>query len=166
MDYAVLIEKATELANRYGITATRVHHPPTYGYEENEIRFLGHTDQEAFSNLCHDLAHWLIASPDRRVLPDFGLGPGPDSCATAERNVNVSTAQLEESAASILGILIERHLGGDVTSTLKRHRWSNRALHIIDLMQTLTDQGLVRKTAASKSENTISFMLDFEPRLD
>ena len=25
---------------------------------------------------CHDLAHWCVAAPKRRALPDFGLGDG------------------------------------------------------------------------------------------
>ena len=38
------------------------------------------------SVLIHEVAHWLIAPPDRRALPDFGLGAGPETGRIAEAN--------------------------------------------------------------------------------
>lgn len=65
-------------------------------------------------HLIHDLAHWILASEDRRSLPEFGLGAGPESDAkAAEEHAVISThaARDEESKAALLGILIQHALG-------------------------------------------------------
>ena len=43
-------------------------------------------DTEAYV-ILHEVAHFVLAPPERRCLVDFGLGPGPDTAerAAAER---------------------------------------------------------------------------------
>lgn len=65
-------------------------------------------------HLCHELAHWLIASENRRNLPEFGLGAGPESdwdVAEEVKIVSSHAAEEEEKLAALLGILIQHHLG-------------------------------------------------------
>jgi hypothetical protein len=65
--------------------------------------------------ILHEVAHFALASPERRRLIDFGLGPGPD---TLDRDAAESAAVLslparegDEAAASFLGIVWEAQLG-------------------------------------------------------
>ena len=76
-------------------------------------------------NLLHDFAHYQCAHPNRRFLPDFGLGTGPDSFETSSKapGVTVAWAEFEESCASILGILWEIKLGFPFAYTLEYHQW-------------------------------------------
>lgn len=77
------------------------------------------------SSVVHDVAHWLVAPRQRRKVPDFGLGKGPDSGfdAGAPRVVSLPKAREEECLASCLGILIERDLGLDWIGRLWDHEW-------------------------------------------
>lgn len=52
-------------------------------------------------DLAHEVAHWILASPYRRKLKNFGLGEpgyGPGG------RVSIAYAEAEESLASLLGI--------------------------------------------------------------
>ncbi len=46
--------------------------------------------RNTMSNVFHDIAHWQVASPERRSVPDFGLGKGPDSRLCASYLVTIS----------------------------------------------------------------------------
>src|SRR5215470_17865171 len=48
-------------------------------------------DTEAYV-ILHEVAHFMLAPPERRALVDFGLGPGPDTVArdAAERATALS----------------------------------------------------------------------------
>ena len=63
------------------------------------------------SNPSHELAHWLVATPEQRALQNFGLGHDwlGGGSAWLERYQNVRDVQ--ESLASALGILIDWALG-------------------------------------------------------
>src|SRR5215470_19312591 len=65
--------------------------------------------------ILHEIAHFVLAPPERRRLVDFGLGPGPD---TLDRDAAIRAAILtplareeDEAAASLLGIVWEAELG-------------------------------------------------------
>src|SRR5207237_344943 len=71
-------------------------------------------DTEAYV-ILHEVAHFVLAPPQRRRLIDFGLGPGPD---TRERIIAERAAVLplpereaDEAEASLLGIFWEAALG-------------------------------------------------------
>ena len=83
-------------------------------------------------NLIHEIAHWVVAPPERRELPDFGLG------AIGFRN----GAGDEESLASMLGILIERSLGLAWDDTWVLHEWSMSS-NVFTTYRWLLRRGLV-----------------------
>jgi hypothetical protein len=77
--------------------------------------------------ILHEIAHYLLAPLWRRALPDFGLGPGPDTIdrAGAERAATGSLLEreAEEAAASLLGILWEAELGQPALASFLDQNW-------------------------------------------
>ena len=77
--------------------------------------------------ILHEVAHFVLAPPERRRLIDFGLGPGPDTRdrAAAERAVAVPLheAEADEAAASLLGILWEAELGQPALASFLDQNW-------------------------------------------
>ncbi|HEV2187534.1 MAG TPA: hypothetical protein VGR70_10015 [Stellaceae bacterium] len=77
--------------------------------------------------ILHEVAHYLLAPPERRVLPDFGLGPGPDTRdrAGAERAATITAPEREadEAAASLLGILWEAELDQPALASFLDQNW-------------------------------------------
>src|SRR5206468_10301600 len=104
----------------------------------------------------HEIAHFLLAPPGippsgRRSLPDFGLGPGPDTIARerAERACVVSLAErdAEEALASLLGILWEAALGQPALASFLDQNWlegldRSAARHFSDVFRRLRRRGL------------------------
>jgi hypothetical protein len=77
--------------------------------------------------ILHEVAHFVLASPERRRLIDFGLGPGPD---TLERMAADNAAVLpplardrDEAAASLLGIVWEARLGQPALASFLDQNW-------------------------------------------
>ena len=83
-------------------------------------------DTEAYV-ILHEIAHFLLAPPERRRLPDFGLGPGPDTteraAAEARRVVSLPERETDEAAASLLGILWEAALGQPALASFLDQNW-------------------------------------------
>lgn len=107
-------------------------------------------DTEAYV-ILHEIAHFLLAPPDRRVLPDFGAGPGPDTRdrAGAERAATLPILEREadEAAASLLGILWEAELGQPALASFLDQNWlegleRSAAAHFTAVLRRLVDQGL------------------------
>ena len=77
--------------------------------------------------ILHEVAHYVLAPPQRRVLPDFGLGPGPDTRnrVGAERAAALPVLEREadEAAASLLGILWEAELGQPALASFLDQNW-------------------------------------------
>jgi hypothetical protein len=77
--------------------------------------------------LVHEVAHYQIASPARRFLPDFGLGAGPETglveIADAARAADAETRETEEAMASLLGILWEVELGQPAILAFQEQNW-------------------------------------------
>jgi hypothetical protein len=77
--------------------------------------------------ILHEVAHYLLAPPERRALPDFGLGPGPDTSdrAGAEHAAALPMMEREadEAAASLLGILWEAELGQPALASFLDQNW-------------------------------------------
>lgn len=82
------------------------------------------------SVLLHEIAHWWLCPPDRRLLPDFGLGAGPETGRKAEadraRVADQPTQEREEAMASLLGILWEAHLGLPALAAFAEQNWLER----------------------------------------
>ena len=113
---------ALDFARRHGMTV----HPAgaACGYNWDGAALDG--DTEAYV-ILHEIAHYLLAPPERRSLPDFGLGPGPDTRdrAGAERAATVALLDREEdeAAASLLGILWEAELGQPALASFLDQNW-------------------------------------------
>ena len=77
--------------------------------------------------ILHEIAHYLLAPPARRALPDFGLGPGPDTRdrAGAERAATLPMLEreIDEAMASLLGILWEAELGQPALASFLDQNW-------------------------------------------
>jgi hypothetical protein len=98
--------KAIALAQRLGIP-TRDEEPAlAFSWDGIAIRTRSET-----SVVFHEIAHWQLAPPARRALPDFGLGAGPETGMVAAANaaacVTDAEKEAEEDLASLLGILWE-----------------------------------------------------------
>ncbi len=77
--------------------------------------------------ILHEIAHFMLAPPERRRLADFGLGPGPDTIDrdTAERAALLAPlARAEEEAeASLLGIVWEAKLDQPALASFLDQNW-------------------------------------------
>ena len=111
-----------------------------------------HANTEAFV-LVHEIAHFQLASPARRHLSDFGLGPGPDTVdrAAAER-VAVLTelaGDREEAMVSLLGILWEVSLGHPALASFLDQNWlegagtERAAAHFTTVLRRLRAGGFI-----------------------
>jgi hypothetical protein len=114
--------EALALARRCGM---RVHPPGAHtAFNWDGAALDG--DTEAYV-ILHEAAHFVLAPPERRVLADFGLGPGPDTSdrAAAERAANLPILEREadEAAASLLGILWEAALGHPALASFLDQNW-------------------------------------------
>ena len=77
--------------------------------------------------ILHEIAHFVLAPPERRGLVDFGLGPGPDTLdrAAAEEAAVLPPLMREEdeAAASLLGIIWEAELGQPALASFLDQNW-------------------------------------------
>jgi hypothetical protein len=80
--------------------------------------------------LFHEIAHWQLAPPDRRDVPDFGLGAGPETGKKTEADAARSAGEAqkinEEAEASLLGILWEAQFGGPAIDAFLEQNWLER----------------------------------------
>lgn len=102
--------------------------------------------------ILHEVAHFVLAPPERRVLVDFGLGPGPD---TRDREAAERAAVLpflareeDEALASLLGILWEAELGQPALASFLDQNWlegldRSAAPHFVAVLGELVRRGLV-----------------------
>lgn len=80
-------------------------------------------------DMLHEAAHWLVATPERRLLTNFGLGPDPDAVYFSEAVIRSDAAQVEEEIVSLIGIGILHHLFNDTERTqvaLCHHDWPSQ----------------------------------------
>ena len=101
-------------------------HPPGIRSDFNWDGAALDSDTEAYV-ILHEIAHFVLAPPDRRGLVDFGLGPGPDTIdrAAAARAaiVPILEREADEAAASLLGILWEAELGQPALASFIDQNW-------------------------------------------
>lgn len=113
---------AVALAHRFGIATLDEEPAAAFSWDGRLLR----TRSEA-SVIVHEVAHWLLCAPERRPLPDFGLGAGPESGLIAEaeaaRCMDDTAAQEEEVLTSLLGILWEVELGQPAILAFLEQNW-------------------------------------------
>ena len=117
-------------------------------------------DTEAYV-ILHEVAHFVLAAPERRRLVDFGLGPGPDTTkpAIAERAAMLPIIEREadEAAASLLGILWEAALGHPALASFLDQNWlegleRSAAGHFTAVLHDLQQRGLGDVTLPDRGE--------------
>ena len=115
-------QQALALACRFGVPVYPSSIRPAFNWDGVALD----TDTEAYV-ILHEIAHFVLAPPERRVLVDFGLGPGPDTSdrETAERAAVAPIAEREtdEAEASLLGILWEAALGQPALASFLDQNW-------------------------------------------
>lgn len=113
---------ALAFAVRFGVAA----HPPGTQCRFNWDGVALDPASEAYVVL-HEVAHFVLAPPQRRVLIDFGLGPGPDTRdrPAAERAIvlPISEREEDEALASLLGILWEAELAQPALASFIDQNW-------------------------------------------
>lgn len=112
------------------------------------------------SVLIHEVGHLQVSAPERRAVPDFGLGAGPETGATARPLADAAMSvtglyrEMEEALASLQGILWEAALGQPAILAFLEQNWleggasaHNRA-HFLKCLGALHGAGLVDDTGA------------------
>lgn len=126
------------LAQRYGLRFRLIDHYPQRAYNAKGVFNLVKARADHAS---HELAHYLVATPAQRRMPEFGLGssavfadvdpedwalPKPFRAKPPEPlRVDSWEAKDIEGEASLLGILIMRHIEGAAAAAemYDRHTW-------------------------------------------
>lgn len=103
--------------------------------------------------IVHEVAHWLLCAPERRALPDFGLGAGPETGRRDEANaafrLTEEERETEEVLTSLLGILWEAELGQPAILAALEQNWlegadrESTAAFFIAMLERLYRAGLV-----------------------
>jgi hypothetical protein len=102
--------------------------------------------------ILHEIAHFVLAPPERRALPDFGLGPGPDTLdrEAAERAtvIDMLRGAEDEALASLLGIIWEARLGQPALASFLDQNWlegldRSAAAHFSVTVADLKTRGLL-----------------------
>ena len=140
--------RAVALAHAFGIETLDEEPALAFSWDGRFIR----TRSEA-SVIVHEVAHWLLCAPERRPLPDFGLGAGPESglreIADAALCVSPDAREAEEVLTSLLGILWEVELGQPAILATLEQNWlegAERASTVqffAEMLEALHTQGLI-----------------------
>ena len=106
--------------------------------------------------LLHEGAHFQLASPARRRVIDFGLGPGPETGdrhrAQRAQRLHGIAREHEEAIASLLGILWEVELGHPALASFLDQNWLEGAerpatpAHFASILRALHRDGFVDAT--------------------
>lgn len=140
--------KAIALAQAMGIGTCDEEPAAAYSWDGRVIRTRSET-----SVVFHEIAHWQIAPADRRGLPDFGLGAGPETGRIAEANraarVDFAVKEREENLSSLLGILWEVEYGEPAILAFAEQNWlelperPNTQAHFAEHLDMLRALGLI-----------------------
>lgn len=140
--------KAVALAKRFGIPTLDEDPAVAFSWDGRAIRTRSET-----SVVFHEVAHWQIASPERRMLPDFGVGAGPESGRIDEANaavcVDAATREEEENLSSLLGILWEVEYDEPAILAFAEQNWlelydrPSTPAHFARCLRMLKDRGLL-----------------------
>lgn len=136
------------LAGEFGIPVIDEAPQDAFSWDGQAIR----TRSEP-SVLIHEVAHYQLSAPDRRFLPDFGLGAGPETGriaqADAAQKIGGVERDIEEGLCSLLGIIWEAELGHPALPAFMEQNWlegedrpMNRE-HFLKMVGLLTDHGFL-----------------------
>lgn len=141
-------QKAVALAARFGIPTLDEDPAVAFSWDGHAIRTRSET-----SVVFHEIAHWQIAPPARRGLPDFGVGAGPETGrikdADAAACVDAKTREEEENLSSLLGILWEVEYDEPAILAFAEQNWlelydrPSTPAHFARCLATLKARGLL-----------------------
>lgn len=148
VDTAAHRDQACTLARRFGLAVLDEEPASAFSWDGAVLR----ARSEA-SVIVHEIAHWLVAPPERRPILDFGLGAGPETGRVADADavaaVDDETRQTEETLASLLGVLWEVELGQPGVLAFCEQNWlegyrrPSAAAHFAACLDRLIAAGLV-----------------------
>jgi hypothetical protein len=149
-------------ADSLGLSCFRVKHIEGYMYDGTTIFYSDYgrygTDISAISNLSHELGHYIIASPERRRMPEYGLGSGPESFKDSERMLGKIETNYEESLASIVGMLIEKWAGQDYKLfTWMEHGWTGHTSELEVKLQELAARKILVRNSEDLGMESFTF---------
>lgn len=110
------------------------------------------------SVLIHEVGHLQTCAPERRTVPDFGLGAGPETgtqaraIADAAMTVTGLEREMEEALASLQGILWEAALDQPAILAFLEQNWleggasTTNTAHFRKVLHALHREGLVDDT--------------------
>lgn len=134
-------KEAVDLAKKIGMHVCD--QSPTQGFTWDGFRLSIRMEP---SVIIHDVAHFQVCTPDRRNLPDFGLGAGPETGNRTQADTHAQLhgicCDIEESLASLLGILWEVELGHPAILAFLEQNWLEGGC-------TITNCNHLRKTLLS-----------------
>ncbi|MGE4062311.1 MAG: elongation factor P hydroxylase [Rhodospirillaceae bacterium] len=140
--------KAIALAARFGIPTLDEDPASAFSWDGKVIRTRSET-----SVVFHEIAHWQIAPKERRPLPDFGVGAGPETGRIDEANaalcVDAATKEEEENLSSLLGILWEVEHGEPAILAFAEQNWlelydrPSTPAHFARCLRALKTRGLI-----------------------
>lgn len=143
---------AVALTRRFGMAPIAEPPQAAFSWDGAHVRSLSEP-----AVLIHEVAHYQVASPARRFLPDFGLGAGPETGRTAEaeaaRRLDDAAREVEEQLASILGVLWEVELGQPGILAFQEQNWlegagrPGAAEFLVERLAQLQALGLVDEDA-------------------
>lgn len=123
------MDRIKQLARKWGTKIWKRACRDDFAFNGKTIAEFGDNEMQkrrTDSNLIHDIAHFVVAAPERRTLPEFGLGDSPDTYifnTPKAQGMTSQKAQQEEELASVLGIYWEREFGLDWYKTYEDHSW-------------------------------------------
>lgn len=140
--------KAIALAARFGIPTLDEDPAAAFSWDGKVIRTRSET-----SVVFHEIAHWQIAPAERRPLPDFGVGAGPETGCIAEANaalcVDAAAVEEEENLSSLLGILWEAEYAEPAILAFAEQNWlelydrTSTPAHFARCLRMLKARGLI-----------------------
>lgn len=120
IDLITLRANQTKLLRKAGLKYKHVTGNVPYLYDGTRLLITKQAKNEAKNVYCHELAHYQLASADRKHLPNYGLGGSYISEQFfAERAISKKEAAKEEECASALGIYMFYLCGADAKLCLK-----------------------------------------------
>ena len=150
-DAAAHHRAALALAASFGMGLRPDRGRPVYGWDGRALA----TRTEAYV-LLHEVAHYQLASPERRRRIEFGLGPGPDTAdraGAARHSLRLGLVrEREEAMASLLGILWEVELGQPALASFLDQNWlegvprPGAARHFVAVLGHLQAGGFITAT--------------------
>lgn len=147
-------KKLLELAEKIGIKVSVVKEHD-YAWDGKVIRINRNREHEMVEDLSHELAHWIVASPSRRKLKEYGLGSGVTGKAILSEIKSVKFSNIEEKRASILGLVIMNHVGVDCRSTFFNHSWHMNMKGALDSLFWLQKNVFIKQSIYYEKESDI-----------